>query len=85
MESRKNLYLLLGTLLVIINLAVDIVEFNDTIGRVFEGDAFNIGYFIGSHFLLIMGIVFLRWGFRLKKKLQNQALEKEVNEIGKTP
>ncbi len=82
MKTRRKIYLYLGIAFVLINLLVDIVELSD--GREFnQGIAFSIGYFIGSHILLIFGLVFLRLAARLQKKIRAQEMHKMIEDIGR--
>ena len=83
MKTRRKIYLYLGIALVVLNVLVDIVEISD--GREFnQGTAFSIGYFIGSHILLIFGLVFLRLAARLQKKIKAKEMHNMIEDIGKS-
>lgn len=85
MKARRNIYLVIGGLLVIINLLVDVVALQEQDPAVNDG-MFNAGYFLGSHFLLIIGLVFLRWAYKINRRLAKRSeieLEDSINIIGK--
>ena len=72
----------IGITLVVINLLVDIVELSER--REFnQGIAYSIGYFIGSHILLLFGLVFLRLAARLQKKIKAREMRQMIEDIGK--
>lgn len=51
-----------------------------------HSQSFEIGYFIGSYFLSIIGLLLLFLASRLNKKIREDktgALEKEIEGIGK--
>jgi hypothetical protein len=85
MKIRRAIYIILGSLFILVNILVDIIN-PDNSPMVTQGNAFSFGYFIGSHFLIIFGLVFLGLAYRVNKKIkrkQNNELEKNINEIGK--
>ncbi|MEJ7626857.1 MAG: hypothetical protein WKF35_08340 [Ferruginibacter sp.] len=85
MKLRRNIYLIIGSLLVLINVLSDIaaISQNDTL----TGDAsFNIGYLIGSHLFLFVGLVFLWFAHKENKKIKtkNESVIKEsIDTIGR--
>lgn len=85
MKTRKAIYIVSGSLLILLNVLVDIV--NPDKSPVAENDqAYSIGYFIGSHFLIVFGLLFLFLAFRVNKKIKNRPadeLENDINKIGR--
>ena len=85
MKIRRVVYIILGSLLILFNILVDIV--NPDKSRITAGDgAYSIGYFVGSHILIIVGLLFLIMAFRVHKKIKatpDNELEKNINDIGK--
>lgn len=82
---RRNIYIIIGSFLVLLNVLVDILDFEKLASKVLEFDSFNFGYLIGSHFLLLFGLVFLRLAYKTQariKKKKAEELEKAINEIG---
>ncbi len=85
-KTRRNIYFLVGALLIFFNLLVDLLDVSDLSSRIIENDSLNIGYLIGSQFLLLTGIILLRFGLKIHKKLEEQnnlEIEKSIEEIGK--
>ena len=84
MKIRKNVYLIIGIVLIILNLLVDIIQLSENSSR---DTSYNIGYFIGSNSLLIIGMVLIRISYKLNKKLKRKeknGLEEAIEEIGNT-
>ena len=84
MKTRRNLYIIIGSFLVLINLLSDLAAIGqgDTLSKDLS---FNIGYVIGAHFMLIFGILFLWLAYRLHKKIKAKnlaVLERTINSIG---
>jgi hypothetical protein len=85
MKKRRTIYIVIAVILIVLNLLVDIVnlkkeKFNQ------EGDAYNVGYFIGAHFFMITGLVLLRLAYKLTQKIkaaERNAFEENINDIGK--
>ena len=84
MKTRRNLYIIIGSFLVLVNLLSDLAALG-------QGDnlsnemSFNIGYVIGAHFMLIFGILFLWLAYRLHKKIKAKnlaSLETTIESIG---
>jgi uncharacterized membrane protein len=85
MKIRRVVYFILGCLLILLNILVDIVN-PDKSPMAEDESAYNIGYFVGSHILIIFGLLFLFWAFRLHKKIKampDKELEKNIDDIGK--
>ena len=83
MKTRRNVYLIVGIILIILNLLVEITEYIDNP----EYFSFNIGYLIGYNFLLICGLVLLRFAYKLQKKinrLKQYEFEESIKNIGNT-
>ncbi len=66
MNLLKIICLIFGIILVLLNIIVDIVN-PDSVNSS-DDRAYNIGYFIGSHIFIIVGIIFLRISYVLHKK-----------------
>ena len=82
MKTRKNIYLTVGILLIVLNLLVDIAEFK-RFKSLSEDSAYTIGYFIGSHLFLFSGVLLLRWAYKLQKKIENKQTREMIDSIGK--
>lgn len=81
MKTRKNIYLTIGILLIVLNLLVDITDFNHIKSQV-QKDGSGIGYLIGSQFLLIIGLVLVRMAYKLKLRIERKQLQDMINKIG---
>jgi len=85
MKIRRIIYIILGALLILLNILVDIVN-PDKSPMAEDENAYNIGYFIGSHFMILLGLFFLYLAFKLHKKIKarpDNELEKSIDDIGK--
>lgn len=81
MKTRKNIYLWLGIILIVLNLLVDITAPGTMLKA--DGDgSFNVGYLIGYNFLIIIGLVFLRLAFKLQRKIKMQEQRKMIDTLG---
>ena len=52
-----------------------------------NSDSYNVGYFIGSHFLIIIGLILFSFAYSVHKKIKNRQgneVERDINEIGKS-
>ena len=81
MKVKKYVYLIVGALFILLNLLTDILSLSEYNSN----DAFyNIGYFLGSHILFLVGIIFLRMAYKINKKLKSKenSLEEEIEKIG---
>ncbi len=84
MKTRRNIYIGIGSILILLNVLVDIISFTEYTPES-TGVGFSIGYFIGSHFLLIFGVILLRLAYRLNKRIKSReelTLDKSIDEIG---
>ncbi len=85
MKTRRNIYFIIGTFLIILNLLVDLVNLPDFFAEI-ESFDFNIGYIIGYHILMIFGIILLRLGYKLNKKIkltEGFDVDASIENIGK--
>jgi EamA domain-containing membrane protein RarD len=82
MKTRRNIYLIIGVVLILLNLLVDIVNFNEDKSKDIP---YSIGYFIGAHIFLLIGIILVRMAYKLHKKIINRynELDNEIENIGK--
>lgn len=84
MKQRRNVYFIVGTLLVLLNLLVDVV--NPNVLPEGEDPAYSAGYLVGGHFMLIIGVILLISGYRLHRKIKkaedNNDLDADVRNIG---
>ncbi len=81
MKLRKNIYLIIGIILIVLNLITDILNLSEY----HPNDAgYGIGYFIGSHIFLLVGIILLRMAYKINRKLKEQDnnLYDEIEGIG---
>jgi hypothetical protein len=84
MKTRRTVYLIIGSLLLVLNLLVDLVELSQN--KMLPGDtAYNIGYIIGSHIFAITGLIFLRLAYKAHKKIRAQEEDhlEDIDNIGK--
>ena len=85
MKTRQIIYIVVGSICILLNLLVDVVQLRDIKNNI-TSDAYGIGYLFGQHILLLIGIILFISAYKLKKKIRNQKsdqLEKEINDIGK--
>jgi uncharacterized membrane protein len=85
MKIRRTIYIILGSLLILLNILVDIVN-PDKSPMAEDAGAYDIGYFVGSHILIVFGLLFLFWAYKLHKKIRTRPddeLEKNIDDIGK--
>jgi hypothetical protein len=85
MKSRKNIYIIIGTVLILLNLLVHIISVREV-----EEDksfSYHVGAFIGSNLFIIIGSILLRQAYILHKKIirisANSILQTDINNIGK--
>jgi Na+/melibiose symporter-like transporter len=86
MKQRKTIYTVIAVVLIVINLLVDLQNLSK---NKFEtrNISYSVGYFIGGHFFLIIGIVLLVLAYKLKQRIkakENQELEETIKNIGET-
>jgi hypothetical protein len=85
MKTRRNIYYGVGFFLIVLNLLVDFVNLPDFFADAETYD-FSIGYIIGYHILMIVGIVLLRNRYKLDKKIKLSEgfdVEASIENIGK--
>jgi hypothetical protein len=85
MKTRRNIYYSIGVFLIVLNLLVDFVNLPEFFTEVETYD-FSIGYIIGYHFLMLFGIVLLRLGYKLNKKIklsESFDIDASIENIGK--
>ena len=84
MKTRRIIYFSLGILLILLNILVDIVN-PDGPNR--NDDSYNIGYFLGSHVIMIIGLILLGFAYKLHKKIkrtnENNDLKDSIERLGK--
>lgn len=86
MKTRRIIYVTIGSILVLINLLFDLMTWSEYNAAASTTQAYDIGYFLGSHILLIFGLVFLRLAYKLNKRIKKapgDELEESINSIGK--
>lgn len=84
MKVRIYIYIVIGSFLIIVNILVDIIQFFE-INEYSVESSYNAGYFIGSHILLLFGLLFLRTAYKVNRKIKSEddlALEKSIHNIG---
>lgn len=82
MRIRKNIYIIAGVVLILLNLFIDFAEYIER--RSLKTDtAYSIGYFIGSHLLLILGILLLRIAYKIQQKMKRNEMQQMIDNIGK--
>ncbi|MFT3912149.1 MAG: hypothetical protein QM737_22170 [Ferruginibacter sp.] len=86
MNTRRVIYLILGFFLVLVNLLVDLLHYKELY---MESDdlPYILGSILGGHFLLIIGLIFIRASYKLGKKIKmmdNSVLDADIESIGKT-
>ena len=81
MKTRKNIYLTIGIILIVLNLLVDITDFTHIKLQV-QNDKSGFGYVIGSQFLLIIGLILVRMAYKLKLRIERTQLQDMINKIG---
>ncbi|MBX3241375.1 MAG: hypothetical protein KIT80_17830 [Chitinophagaceae bacterium] len=86
MKIRRSAYLAIGVFLIILNILINITNPYDMLYGP-GGDSFNPGYFLGSNFFVIFGLVLLRLAYKVQQKIktaiQMKEMEDAIREIGK--
>lgn len=83
MKTRRTVYLIVGIILVVLNVLTDIIAIAD--GEYERDFAFSVGYFLGSHILMLFGLILLRMAYMLNRKIrnmENKHLDKDIDTIG---
>ena len=82
MKTRRNIYYTIGIVLIILNLLTDLISLSEYNSK---DTGYSIGYFIGSHVLMLIGIVLCRMAYKINRSLKNtnpDNLENEIEKIG---
>ena len=82
MKTRRNIYYIIGVFLIILNLLTDLKSLSENNSK---DTGYSIGYFIGSHILLLIGIVLCRMAYKINLRLKSSnsdSLENEIDKIG---
>ncbi len=82
MKARRNVYLIIGSVLIILNLLLDITSLSEYKS---QDSSYSIGYFIGSHFFMITGLVLYRMAYKINRRLKSNnpdSLEEDIKKIG---
>lgn len=81
MKTRKNIYFTIGIILILLNLLVDVTDFNNLKSQV-QNSASGFGYLIGSQFFLILGLVLLRMAYKIHQRIKRRQLQEMIDKIG---
>ncbi len=77
MRTRRTIFLILGIVFILLQLisyaGMHIDPSKDT--------AYNVGYMIGSHLFLILGLVFFWVAYRTHKKIKARANQQMLDEF----
>jgi presenilin-like A22 family membrane protease len=85
MKKRRNINFFVGIILIVLNLLVDMVN-PDQLDPNSKDNEYNIGYYIGSHFIAITGLILLIIAYRYHRKIKSKEdieLEDTIDNIGK--
>ncbi|HEX2683962.1 MAG TPA: hypothetical protein VHL77_08510 [Ferruginibacter sp.] len=83
MKTRRTLYVIIGSLLLVLNLILDLLDLSEHKQRGTD-TAYNVGYILGSHIFAIVGLIFLRLAYKLHKRInavEDEQLD-DINNIG---
>ena len=70
MKTRRNIYIGLGSFLILLNIIVDVVELAEY--RPTPGiSPYGISYFLGAHILLIFGLLLLRMAYTVNQQVNH--------------
>lgn len=73
MRLRRNIYLVIGIVLIALNLLSDLLGSKEIISE--SGDtSFSLGYMIGSHIMLIVGLILTGFAYKIQKKIVLQRI-----------
>jgi EamA domain-containing membrane protein RarD len=73
MKARRNIYFIIAITLIFLNLLIDITALYENNSNS-QSLSYSIGYFIGSHFLIIIGLILLRMSYKLHKRLNQRKI-----------
>ena len=77
-----NIYFTVGLILIVLNLLLDIAAYDNN--RSSPGNqAYSIGYFIGSHLFLFIGLFLLRIAYKIQRRIKNKQARELIDSIGK--
>jgi hypothetical protein len=86
LQNRKIIYVVVACLLIALNLMVDLMNIAaGELNRVPGDGASRIGYFLGSHFFIIFGLLLLYRVFKINRQIagfKNCQLQKTIDAIG---
>jgi hypothetical protein len=86
LKRRRTIYVVLGCVLIALNLIVDLLNIIEgEIVRESQSAGYSIGYFIGSHFFLLFGLLLFYRVYKINlriKELQNHQLNSTIDSIG---
>lgn len=83
MKTKRNLFLVIGILLVLLNLLLDLVSLNEYTS---VNKSYSIGYFLGGHILLFIGLFLLRKAYKINNRLKLakiNSIEQDIEQIGR--
>jgi hypothetical protein len=84
MKARKMIYLILAGVFIVFDLLVTFVTRTDLMNH-FKSDAYDIGYVVGSQFLLYAAIGLIYGAYRVQRKInqkERETLLGTIDEIG---
>lgn len=71
MKIRRNIYLILGAILILMNCITTLGRLGEIRSQLTDV-ARGIGYLIGTHIFLIIGLFFLFGAYRVQKKIKRK-------------
>ena len=84
MRLRRNLYLVIGIVLIALNLLSDLLGSKEITSE--SNDAsFSLGYMIGSNIMIIVGLILTGLAYKIQKKIvlqRNHESHQSIDEIG---
>jgi hypothetical protein len=81
MKTRKNIYLIAGIVLIILNLIADLMDIKEY--STHENASYSIGYFIGSNIFHFVGIMLVIIAYKVQKRIKAAEINKMIDNIGK--
>jgi NADH:ubiquinone oxidoreductase subunit 6 (subunit J) len=80
MKIRKNIYFIIGCILISFSIIADIIDWKNLIDEV-KGNG-GVGYLIGYHIFFIIGILLISSSFKISKKIKQQEEIEKIDSIG---
>ncbi len=80
MKTRRNIYLTIGLLLMIVNILIDIQELPNILKEIKSPG--GIAYLIGYHFIFFIGILLINSSTKINKKMKLRDQIKNIDDIG---